>query len=1513
MNTKRMMRAVSMMLLLALLISVFPMTGVIGVASAETNTAVSAPEEAEATDPAAQDVEEPVVPEESAEASPPDVSDPTEPTALEEEDMSWMNAGLLLLVNGQFIPYNPETGEAAAELLPNGTRAIPSGIYYSDVLGAHGSDLNGNILKAGGIYDSWVYGNNVWYPYSTGVVATTNRRVITSMLYCNDGPSHYKTESGVLAIPIRPSQESGWSMDVNGYGNYTTRASGVPTFKNESLYSKYVPNYSAATWRQINLIYGVARGMGGMTEAGNTNITAAASTLIENVVCGYIGLGSDKVFHGKPIMTNGSSVNQQMVEILARCEVYSKEKGLTGSTTGDNTLTALKGKGYTPTDTTGWYVASGTASSDAMWYFMINKSQSNGNQIYVFATNEITFDNGKTVSLKKTTQGSSDVLACIQGNPLYTLQGAVYEIHQGSATGTVVETLTTNANGEAAGTHKYTIGTKLYAVEKTAPSGYLLNTTPVELTVSAGNNVFNVADTPTFDPNNLVITKTDLEAERIAGAVFKAEFYASNWADSTKLLRTWYFQSNSSGIVQFLDGYLASGYSSDQLFKLNGREVIPLGCVVVTEIKTANGYVLPQGNDGKVLMFIRQGGGKNAVSGAAAGAYWGDWSANPLNASTPLGIYKVENDADKSIVTAVNPEAYGSPFSLQKIDPSNIPLEGAIFRVDYFDSSWFDSTKLEKTWYFKTDSNGYFTLSSQYLASGYTSDTLFPTGKIPLGIMKVTEEKAPDGFKKVNLMGVWRMKQTESGSSTVESYWAAANGYTPTTSYGDVAYVLDSDPAKLYVLNEPDEAPVEIIKTSTDGAVSGISFKVEQYETGVGWWTKGTYPTDASGKITLGPLTIGTRLRITEIVPENYVCTSTNPQTITVAASGNQVRFTNKPIATLEIVKTSTDGVVAGISFKVEKQTSGSWTTLGNYTTDQDGKISVPNLDVGMKLRITETVPANYVCTSTNPQTITLIKGTNRVSFSNKPVSTLEIVKTSTDGEVEGISFKVEKKASGSWSTLGTYVSDANGKISIPNLDVGLQLRITETVPANYVCTSTNPQTITLVKGTNRITFTNKPIATLEIVKTSTDGEVAGITFTVEKKSSGNWTALGSYVSDSEGRIFIENLDVGLQLRITEVVPEGYECTSDNPQTVTLRQGANRVTFTNTPIVPLEILKTSEDGPVEGISFRVEQYEPTGGIGWREIGTYQTDQDGRIMLDPLPVGTELRITEIVPEDSLCLSENPQTITLVKGTNTVNFINRLIRGSLKIIKVDKATETPLQGAGFRVFDSDGVQVAEAYTDENGEAFFEGLPYGTYTYREFEAPDGFVLDETEYPFSILEDGVVIEETRENQPKEGSITIYKVDENNRPLPGVTFLLEYSKDGGASWQPIEYREASAPVEAGYCTSAGLNSGKLTTGADGYAVYTGLCIDTQLGEILYRVTEIETKNGYSLLPGYAFEGSLSEDSEIEVSFTVVNQPTYKMPATGGIGFNALVFAVPALGAAFAALYLFFRKRKLHE
>ena len=1346
MNNKHMKRAVSLLLLLALVVSAFPLSVLAGAATAaeteeivttepepSTETPEQEPEASEETAATAAETDAPISLEE------PVTEAVTTDESITEEDMvsalAWMDSGLLLLKDGTFVLYDPaydnaEEGNDQRED-QTGLRAISTGIYYSDVLGAHGSDLNGYYIKSGGLYDSWVYGNNQWWPYSTGVLSPyTNKRVRTDMMYCNDGPIHYKTESGVLAIPIRPSQESGWSMDVNGYGSYTTRSTGVPTFKAESLYTKMIPTYTAATWTQISLIYGVAKGMGGMTESGNTNVTAAASTLITDVVFGYIGLGSDKAFHGKPIMTTSAAVNQQMAEILVRCEVYTKEKSVTGSMTGDNTLTALKAKGFTPTDTTGWYVKSGTASSSAMAYFQINKSQSSGNQVYIYGTNEITFDSGKTVSLKKTIKGSASAQACMEGNPLYSLQGAVYEIHQSSATGTVVETLTTNANGEATGTRKYEIGTTLYAVEVTAPAGYELDSTPVELTIGSGSNVFNVEDKPTFDPNSLVITKTDENSERIEGAVFKVEFYGSNWADSTKLLKTWYFQSKADGTVKLLDSYLATGYTSEPLCKLNGREVLPLGCAVVTEVKTASGYVLPTGNNASVFIFIRQGGGKTIQPGAKAGAYWGDGSANPLNTTNPKGIYKMENDADKSNVSAVNPKAYGKPFSVQKIDPSNVPLEGAVFRVDYYNAGWFDSTKLERTWYFKTDSNGYFTLDSAHLASGYSSDTLFPTNKIPVGIMRVQEIKAPDGYKLVNIVGVWRMKQAESGSSAVNSYWAAANGDTPTTSYGDVAYVLDADPAKLYVKNEPSDVPLEIIKTSEDGVVKGISFKVEQYEAGVGWWVKGTYQTDASGKILMDSLPVGTKLRITEIVPQDYICTSENPQTITLSDTSRQVSFTNKPIASLEIVKHSDDGNIAGISFFVEQfETTGVWRERGTYVTDNDGKIDIADLDVGVKLRITEIVPEHYT---------------------------------------------VDQRV----------------------------------------------QEITTKKGLNTVSFQNHPIVELELFKTSEDGHVAGIEFTLEKKNGTAWSEIGAYVTDEDGSFFVPELELGATYRITETVPEGY-------------------------------------------------------VGEQPVQEY---------------------------------------TAQLGTNSVRFSNRLIRGNLLIVKLDRGTKTPLQGACFVVLNEDGEEVAREYTNAQGEIHIEGLPYGRYTYREFEAPEGFALDESNYPFSVLEDGETIVEERENDIIPGSIPIYKVDEDNRPLPGVTFLLEYSADDGNTWAPVFYREPDSAVIAGGCTSEGLNNGRLTTGSDGKAEFTGLCIDTQLGRVLYRLTEVSTKPGYNLLTEPAFEGSLPLNGQTEVALTIVNTPTFKMPATGGGGFAATVSAMALAGVALAIfLYaLTGKKRKTH-
>ena len=455
--------------------------------------------------------------------------------------------------------------------------------------------------------------------------------------------------------------------------------------------------------------------------------------------------------------------------------------------------------------------------------------------------------------------------------------------------------------------------------------------------------------------------------------------------------------------------------------------------------------------------------------------------------------------------------------------------------------------------------------------------------------------------------------------------------------------------------NKSLSVPLEIVKTSTDGHVEGISFQVDQY-VGGRWNRLGTYTTDAEGKIHVPGFQIGDRLRVTEDVPTGYTCSGSNPKILTMTAGTNAVEFQNIPVeATLDIVKTSSDGKVAGIAFDIEQKDGSDWTKLGTYTTDEAGKIHVQGLKQGDVIRVTENVPTGY--SSDNPtQEIRLGKGTNTLRFVNTPVPcTLEIIKESPDGNVDGIEFKVSRfdEANG-WEPYGHYFTENGGKIVLEGLHYADLLEVEELVPEGYVCTSENPQQITIQTGTNKLTFTNDPIAVyFDIIKEATDGQIAGIRFTVEKLEQEAWTEVGEFTTNESGRIRVEGLLVGDRVRITEEVPEGYHCTTDNPQELTVHAGLNRVQFRNAPDTSLEILKTSPDGNVSGIEFKVARWN---GRMFYPIVSYFTDESGRISVPNVLYGQTFQIREVVPEGYHCLSENPQEITLEMGTNTVRFEN-----------------------------------------------------------------------------------------------------------------------------------------------------------------------------------------------------------------------------------------------------------------
>lgn len=112
------------------------------------------------------------------------------------------------------------------------------------------------------------------------------------------------------------------------------------------------------------------------------------------------------------------------------------------------------------------------------------------------------------------------------------------------------------------------------------------------------------------------------------------------------------------------------------------------------------------------------------------------------------------------------------------------------------------------------------------------------------------------------------------------------------------------------------------------------------------------------------------------------------------------------------------------------------------------------------------------------------------------------------------------------------------------------------------------------------------------------------------------------------------------------------------------------------------------------------------------------------------------------------------LVIVEGNSPelikVNIENRPIIGSLKVTKIDSHSGEKLSNSKFQIKNEKGEIIKEGTTDENGIAIFDDLIYGKYKYVEIEAPEGYDLDTTEYPFEIKEDGEIVEIEIDNKER-------------------------------------------------------------------------------------------------------------------------------------------------------------------
>ena len=393
----------------------------------------------------------------------------------------------------------------------------------------------------------------------------------------------------------------------------------------------------------------------------------------------------------------------------------------------------------------------------------------------------------------------------------------------------------------------------------------------------------------------------------------------------------------------------------------------------------------------------------------------------------------------------------------------------------------------------------------------------------------------------------------------------------------------------------------------------------------------------------------------------------------------------------------------------------------------------------------------------------------------------------------------------------------------------------------------------------------------LTINKTDADTgkALAGVTYRLYD-SAGNKVAV--VTTGTDGKAVFSDLPLGSYSYQEISAPSGY-VVDNTKYPITITSTTLNITATRTNTLgkaSVEISKVAADSntPLQNAGFRL--YDASGS----QVAEGYTDANGKLTFADLklgsytckefqaPTGYELDDTAF----SVALNQNGQTLKVTRE-------NKLITGSIEILKVDADTKKPLAGVVYRLFDADGNKIADGTTDTNGKVTFDNLKSGSYSYQEISTVDGYQLDETKYDFSLTSENLNVKVTRENKPVKGCLTVRKVDVTGSPLAGAELLLETSTDG-QTWTEV---------------------GKITTDKTGIAKWDDLKIGAQ-----YRITEVKAPAGYTLMTEPLFTGVL-DNTNSDVTITACNSASFVLPFTGGVGFTTY-FLLAAL-ALMAGVY----------
>ena len=338
-----------------------------------------------------------------------------------------------------------------------------------------------------------------------------------------------------------------------------------------------------------------------------------------------------------------------------------------------------------------------------------------------------------------------------------------------------------------------------------------------------------------------------------------------------------------------------------------------------------------------------------------------------------------------------------------------------------------------------------------------------------------------------------------------------------------------------------------------------------------------------------------------------------------------------------------------------------------------------------------------------------------------------------------------------------------------------------------------------------------------KIVKTSEDGKVEGISFTI----TGNGVNK-TVVTGAGGVIQINNLTPGVYT-VTEQSYDKYEPQEVRRVTVVSGQVAT-VNFNNTlKRGTLIVTKTSEDGLNEGVKFHLYGTSLSG-LAVDEYAV--TDNTGKAVFSDVLIGTGYTLEEV---DTAIRYVVPANQTAAVEWNTVtnkSFTNILKKWNVTVTKSDAEMGLPqgdatLAGAVYGIYKGD--QLVDTYTtDANGQFTTKYYVCGDdWTIREITPSEGYLLDSSVYPIGAEAKNYAVEyNTTANDVTEqiikGRIAIIKHTDDGEtqletPEAGAEFAVFLKAAGSYDSAKTSERDYLICDENGYAVTKDLPYGIYT------------------------------------------------------------------------------------------------------